>query len=125
MDPIVMQALVAFVAELIAAPLIVAFVNRRLNRFDEKREIAREERAKDKEQESRQREAESTMILAIARTMLLNNYESCMAKGYYSLEEREVFGKLFLSYKLDSGNGVIDALAERIRELPLEPPDEN
>ena len=122
-DPIVFGAIAAFVAELIAAPIIVAVIVGRLNRFDEKREQARTERAEEKKREQDQREAERTMILAIARTMLLNNYENCIAKGYYTTDERSVFSVLYSCYKRDSGNGVIDALATRIRELPTEPPE--
>ena len=123
-DPIVLTAIVAFIAELIAAPIIVGVINRKLNRFDEKREMARAERAEEKKREQDQREAERTMILAIARTMLLNNYENCIEKGYYTTDERSVFSVLYSCYKRDSGNGVIDALATRIRELPTEPPED-
>jgi hypothetical protein len=52
--------------------------------------------------------------------MLLDNYEKCMTKGSYSIEEREVYGKLYAAYKDDGGNGVISTVAERIRKLPLE-----
>jgi hypothetical protein len=54
--------------------------------------------------------------------MLLDNYEKCMTKGCYTVDEREVYSLLYESYKEDNGNGVIDAIAERIRELPMEPP---
>ena len=125
MDPIVAGAIVAFVAELIAAPIIVAIINRKLNRFDEKREMARAERAEDKRREREQREAERNIILAIARTMLLDNYEKCVDKGYYSVDEREIYHKLYVEYKNDGGNGIIDTIAARVKELPLEPPEDD
>lgn len=124
MDQVMVSAIAIFVAELIAAPIIVAIITRKLNKFDEKREIARHERAEDKKRELGQREAESEMILAIARTMLLDNYEKCVDKGYYSLEERDVYSKLYECYRRDHGNGVIQSLAEKIRELPTEPPED-
>lgn len=124
-DPIVFGAIAAFVAELIAAPLIVAVIARKLNRFDEKRELARAERAEDKRREQDQRKAERNIILAIARTMLLDNYEKCANKGYYSVDEREIYHKLYVEYKNDGGNGIIDTIAARIKELPLEPPEDN
>lgn len=124
MDPIVAGAIVAFVAELIAAPIIVAIINRKLNRFDEKREMARAERAEEKRREREQREAERNIILAIARTMLLDNYEKCVDKGYYSVDEREIYHKLYVEYKNDGGNGIIDTIAARVKELPLEPPED-
>jgi hypothetical protein len=54
--------------------------------------------------------------------MLLDNYEKCMAKGYYTVEEREVYSKLFSAYKGDGGNGVMDTIAPRMRDMPMEPP---
>ena len=124
MDPITVTTIAVFIAELIAAPIIVGIIGRKLNKFDEKREQARHERAEDKRYEREQRDAESKMILAIARTMLLNNYEKCVDKGYYSLDERDVYSLLYEAYKKDNGNGVIDSLAEKIRRLPTEPPED-
>ena len=123
MDPITVTTIAVFIAELIAAPIIVGIIGRKLNKFDARREEARYERAEEKKHEREQRNAESKMILAIARTMLLNNYEKCVDKGYYSLEERSVYSLLYESYKEDNGNGVIDSIAEKIRRLPTEPPD--
>jgi hypothetical protein len=102
----------------ILAWLIKRGIGVKLDHMDEKRDAARVEQAEDK----RQREAERSMLLAIARTMLLDNYEKCMSKGYYTREEREVYSLLYESYKKDEGNGVIDTIAENIRELPLKPP---
>jgi len=125
MDPITVTTIAVFVAELIAAPIIVACINRKLNRFDQRREEARHERAEEKKHERERHDAESKMVLAIARTMLLDNYEKCVDKGYYSLEERSVYSLLYESYKGDNGNGVIDSIAEKIRKLPTEPPEED
>lgn len=113
------------VVNLLMFPVLAWFVKRslgqKLDHMDEKREQARAEQAEDKQQ----RDAEHVMVLAIARTMLLDNYEKCVAKGFYSVDEREVYGLLYESYKDDNGNGVIDTIAERIRELPLKPPSGN
>ena len=126
MDPAFETALIIGVIELLAAPVIVFMIKRaiskRLDDFDERREEARAERAENERRKMEQREAERGIVLAIARTMLLDNYEKCMDKGFYTVEEREVYSKLYKSYKDDSGNGVIDAIAPRIRELPTEPP---
>ena len=127
MNPLVLQIIVAGVMELLVAPIVVAIMvklfGRRLDHFDEKRELARIERAEEKKREGKQRDAERNIILAIARTMLLDNYEKCIDKGYYSIDEREVYSKLYDEYKKDGGNGIIDMIADRIRTLPLEPPD--
>ena len=126
MDQAITQVIVAGVIELLMLPLLLFALKhalgKRLDRFDEKREEARVERAENERRKIEQREAERGIVLAIARTMLLDNYEKCMDKGYYTVEEREVYSKLYKNYKNDSGNGVIDAIAARIRELPMEPP---
>ena len=129
MDPALKTVIITGIVELLAVPVIVFLVKRaigkRLDQFDEKREEARAERAENERVKQVQREAERTIVLSIARTMLLDNYEKCMNKGYYSVEEREVYSKLYDSYKNDNGNGIIDAIATRIRELPTEPPKKN
>jgi len=126
MDPMLKTVLITGIVELLAVPVVVFLVKRaiskRLDRFDERREEARIERAESERKKIEQREAERSIVLAIARTMLLDNYEKCMEKGYYTVEEREVYSVLYKNYKNDNGNGVIDAIAERIRELPMEPP---
>ncbi len=102
----------------ILAWLIKRSLGNKLDHMDEKRDEARAEQA----ESQKQREAEHAMLLAIARTMLLDNFEKCVAKGYYSREEREIYSLMYHEYKLSHGNGVIDTIAERIRELPMEPP---
>lgn len=126
MDPMLKTVLITGIVELLAVPVVVFLIKRavgkRLDHFDAKREDARLVQAENERRIIEQREAERSIVLAIARTMLLNNYEKCLSKGYYSVEERDVYSKLYESYKLDHGNGVIDAIAKRIRELPTEPP---
>ena len=108
--------------DLVMFPLLVWVIKRYLERFDGKRERARVEQAENERRIIEQREAERDIVLAIARTMLLNNYEKCMEKGFYSVEEREVYHSLWLSYVKDGGNGIIEEIAPRIRALPMEQP---
>ena len=126
MDPMIKQALITIVVDIVALALIVPVIKRligkRFDDFDSKREEARTERAETERRKIEQREAERDIILAMARTMLLNNWEKCMDKGYYTVEEREVYHKLWVSYAQDGGNGIIEEIAPRIRELPFEPP---
>lgn len=100
------------------------FIGKRLDRMDESHERAQTERADAERKRTERREAERTIILAMCRTMLLNNYESCLEKGYYTAEEREVYHKLYEAYKEDGGNSVIDDIAPRIRQLPTRQPKE-
>ena len=122
MDAITPALIAVGAVNLLMFPILAWFIKRslgnKLDTMDEKRDEARAEQA----ESQKQREAERSMLLAIARTMLLDNFEKCVAKGYYTLDEREVYSLLYESYKEDHGNGVIDAIAERIRELPMEPP---
>ena len=108
--------------DLLAFPLLLWFIKRYLERFDGKREDARIERAENERKKNKQRKAEHTIILAMSRTMLLNNWERCMDKGYYTIEERKVYHELYEAYKDDGGNSIIDEIAPRIRALPMEPP---
>ena len=107
---------------LLAFPLILWYIKRHLEKFDGKREEARIAQAESERIARKQREDERTIVLAIARTMLLDNYEACMKKGFYTVDEREVYSLLYEAYKDDGGNGVIKDLAVRIRELPTKPP---
>jgi hypothetical protein len=122
-----MQLVITGVVEVIIIPIIMLVINhivgKRLDHFDEKREDARAAQAEAERKAIEQREAERVIILAMSRTMLLNNWERCMAKGFYTLEEREVYHKLYEAYHSDGGNSVIDELAPRIRALPMEPPN--
>ena len=110
---------------LLAFPLLLWYIKRHLERFDGKREEARIERAENERIAIEQREAERTIILAMSRTMLLDNWEKCMDKGCYTVEEREVYHKLYEAYKKDGGNSVIDEIAPRIRMLPMEQPKDD
>lgn len=126
MDQAMTQVVIAGVIELLALPILIFVVKhvigKRLDAFDEKREEARIARAETERKIIEQREAERTIILAMSRSMLLNNYERCMDKGFYTVEEREVYHKLYVAYRDDGGNSVIEDIAPRIRALPMEPP---
>lgn len=127
MDAITSQLIAVGLVNIVMLPILAALIKRgiekRLDAFDGKRDEARAERAETERVKIKQREAERTIILAMSRTMLLDNYEKCVAKGCYTLEEREVYHKLYEAYKDDGGNSVIDDIAPRIRRLPIEPPD--
>lgn len=126
MDPALKTALIIGVVELLMVPIVVFVlkraIGRRLDHFDEKRDEARMAQAEAERKIIEQREAERTIILAMSRTMLLDNWEKCMDKGCYTVEEREVYHKLYVAYKNDGGNSIIDEIAPRIRSLPMEPP---
>jgi hypothetical protein len=64
-------------------------------------------------------------IRGIMRDRLLETYERCTAKGYYSREEREIYSRLYQCYREEpfNGNSVIVELHDRIVKLPLEKPE--
>lgn len=62
--------------------------------------------------------AKDDLVLGMARVMLLEIYQKCEEKGVYPMEDREVYGKLFEAYRASGGDGIIDQLAPKIRELP-------
>ena len=120
-----MEQLLNWLAPILSALVVCTgqlFLSSQFKRGDEKRDEARIARAKADQKAIEQREAERVIILAMSRTMLLNNYEKCLNKGFYSVDERDVYSKLYEAYKDDGGNGVIDTIAEHIRKLPIEPP---
>ena len=122
MEAITPALIAVGVVNLLAFPLLLWYIKRKLEKFDGKREKARIAQADAERKAIEQRDAERIIILAMSRTMLLNNYERCIAKGYYTVAEREVYHKLYEAYRKDDGNGIIEEIAPRIRALPMEPP---
>lgn len=59
-------------------------------------------------------------LMGILRERLLENYNRCIGKGYYTKEEREVYGKMYECYTQDpfNGNGVIHQLQPKMAALP-------
>lgn len=59
-------------------------------------------------------------LMGILRERLVENYHRCMEKGYYTKEEREVYGKMYECYTQDpfNGNGVIHQLQPKMVALP-------
>lgn len=74
-----------------------------------------------KKEETIKQEKRDLALLAIMRTMLKDNADKCLEKGYYSVEEREIYSALYKVYKEYGGNGVIDEMGNRLRPLPYEP----
>ena len=68
-------------------------------------------------------QAKDDLVLGMARVMLLENYQKCEEKGFYSMDDREVYSKLFEAYRASGGDGIIDQLAPKIRALPTHLPN--
>jgi len=74
---------------------------------------------------SEERTAVIESLKAMIRDRLLDAYERCMAKGYYTIEERETYSKLYECYhgKTLKGNGVMEDLREEMLKLPKKKED--
>ena len=114
MEAITPTLIAVGIINLLMFPILAWFIKRmignRLDTFDRKRDEARE-----------QAEAERRLTIAMARSQLLENYERCMDKGFYSVDEREVYHELYDAYRKDGGNGIMEDLSKKIVELPTSP----
>ena len=115
MEAITPTLIAVGIINLLMFPILAWFIKRliggRLDSFDRKRDEARE-----------QADAERRLTIAMARSQLLENYEKCMDKGFYTVDEREVYHELYDAYRKDGGNGIMEDLSKKIVELPTEPP---
>lgn len=59
-------------------------------------------------------------LKGMLRERLLDNYNKCIKKGFYSKEEREIFGEMFKCYEREpfNGNGVMHQLRPIMQALP-------
>ena len=99
----------------ILVSVLTAYLTHKINQLSDKMATERQNREENDK-------ARDQLTLGMARTMLLDNYEKCVNKGFYSVNEREVYHMLYKAYKRDNGNGVIEELATKIVQLPTEPP---
>ena len=108
--------------------VLTAYLTHKVKQRDEEMRQYRKEREEKEEEQIRRREAEDEardkLTLGMARTMLLSNYDRAVDKGCYTVTERDVYHELFEAYVGAGGNGVIRELAEKIVDLPTEPPKE-
>lgn len=110
----------------ILVSVFTGYLTHKVKQRDEDFIRYRREREEREEAEIRRREEEDLsrdkLTLGMARSMLLDNYYRCVDKKYYSVTERDVYHELYEAYVGAGGNGVIHELAEKIVELPTEPP---
>lgn len=106
--------------------VFTGYLSLKVRQLDQKNQAYRKEReekeAEEAEKQKVREQAINKLTLGMARTMLLNNYQACLAKGYYSIDQREVYHELYQAYRQDSGNGIIQQISHKIVELPTEPP---
>ena len=110
----------------ILVSVLTAMITHKLKSWDEANARYRKEReqkeAAEAEKQRLRNEANDQLTLGMARTMLLNNYQNCISKGFYSVDQRQVYHSLYEAYRRDNGNGIIQQISHKIVELPTEPP---
>ena len=119
------NAIITTVVGIIVSVVTTYLAHKVKQRDEEMIRYRKEREAKENADAKAREEREQAMDLltvGMARTMLLNNYEKCIEKGYYSVSEREVYHKLYKAYTGAKQNGIIDEIAEKIVDLPTEPP---
>lgn len=74
---------------------------------------------KDKE-DTKERRAIIESLCGMMRERLLDNYKRCIKKGYYTREEREIYGEMFECYEKApfNGDGVMHDLRPIMKALP-------
>lgn len=74
----------------ILVSVLTAMITHKLKAWDEDNAKYRKEReekeAMEAEKQRIRNEANDQLTLGMARTMLLNNYQNCISKGFYSVD---------------------------------------
>lgn len=84
-----------------------AFVNRKINEMRQRQEA----------DEARQSAVEKG-VQALLRAGIIGLYNKYIEKGYIPIYERENLEHMYDEYKALGGNGVIEDLVEKLRDLP-------
>lgn len=127
MDPYlaIMQVLITGVIELLMLP-VIAFVFKRmigkkLDIFDERREMARVEREEDMRRREKWQDAVTSGLRSMLRAELIAEHRKAVAQNYCDLETREYVERTYHSYHGLNGNGIGTRLFEEIMALPSKP----
>lgn len=91
-----------------------------LQRANEETVRYREHRDAKDQSDTKERKAIIESLCGMMRERLLDNYKRCVKKGYYTREEREIYGEMFDCYEKDpfNGDGVMHDLRPIMKELP-------
>lgn len=127
MTALLISSSIAMVFSIITSA-ITSFITLKMQRDDKEKHEYREKR----EQEEKAKEAlaqikdqqKDASLLALMRIELMTNYRRVLEKGYYTIEEREIYHPLFEAYHNLGGDGIIDKTRDEIIDLPSEPPKE-
>ena len=111
----------------IAISVFTGYLSLKVKQLDQKNQAYRKEREeKERTEAEKQRireESISALSLGMARSMLLENYYKASERGFYPIQDREVYHELFVAYEQAGGDGILHTLAEKIVELPTDDPN--
>jgi len=126
LDPIFTTIL--SIVEIFLVPLIIFLMQRgmgkKLDTFDEKRDKAREELQKNKEQDTEWRINMTAGMRAMLRAELFSEYQKAKKNKYASTTTKEYVEKVETAYSKLGGNGLGKSMYNEIMALPTEPPQE-
>lgn len=106
----------------LAAWLIRRFVGKRLDVFDERRELARKQAENDVRENRLWRQAMESGLRSLLRSELISEHRKAVKSGYYDLQSREYVSRVMQSYHSLGGNDIGDQLYDEMVKLPTKPP---
>ena len=119
------QTLAGIVAAIaaIVTPMVVFVMQRatakRLDAFDQKREVARIKREAEERRTAEWQQAMTGGMRSMLRSELLHEYNKWTAKGFCPMESKEYVERTYSSYHALGGNGIGTAMYEEVMELPM------
>ena len=127
-DPIVAQAIIVSAIELLLIPIFVYVVKRtvgkRLDDFDERREIARLERQERFEADKKWQDSITHGMRSILRSEIVSEHRKWMERGFCPLESKEYLARCHEAYVGVGGNSIGDSLYNEVMALPNNDPKE-
>lgn len=122
MDPMILQMLAMGAVELLLLPIIVfvikKVIGKKLDLFDEKRELARSEQQKRHNDNSKWQDSVTTAIRSLLRAEIVDAHSKWIDLGYCPLESKEYLRRCHNAYVGVGGNDIGDALFSEIMALP-------
>lgn len=100
------------------------YIGRKLDRFDEKREAARERSEADRRESRAWREAMTAGMRSLLRAEIISEHRKWTAKGRCPLGVKEYITRCHTAYVGVGGNDIGDALYDQIMKLPAGETDE-
>lgn len=126
-DPTITQIATTAAIELIMIPIVVFVlkhtIGKRLDAFDAKRDMARDERLKRYEREDKWQDAVTKGLRSILRAELISEHRKAMRDGFCDVETKGYVERTYNAYHDLGGNDLGTRLYDEIMDLPSKPTD--